>query len=227
MRPKSMWNVTVALFALAAVFAVLLVDSLAYGQAAVEPVATSAPTLGAVLLQYLLIPVLSALALILTGAAGAFAVYLKNKAAEAGTDTKARVAEVVGSKAMSLMANIVKGLWTEMREKMEAASADGELSADEKEKLKSEAIARFLAVASDALKSELFSGLGLAPSALPTFAAGLVETSVGGLKTIAAEDRARRMAAEAKQAEAKRTTTLADKTTAELLRLAAGDPASK
>lgn len=170
------------------------------------PVTESASSL---FLQTMLVPLLGALGTVITAALAFLAVYLKNKAAVESTNATAKIAEVLGAKAASIMAAIVAGLWAGMREPLIAASADGTLSAEDKKKLQEAAVAQFLASLGDAFKSQLLGGLGVSESGLATVAVGLAEKAVGELKVTAARESAVRAQAESIVAQANQTAAAA------------------
>ncbi len=177
----------------------------AMAQVAAPAVVVAEPAPSA-FLQTMLVPLLGALGAVLAAALAFLATFLKNKSAEASTSAGAKVAEVLGAKASSIMEAVVQGLWAGMREPMLEASKDGVLSEVEKAKLREAAVSKFLVSLGDAFKSQLLSGLGLSESGLATVAAGLAEKAVNELKVKTAREAAVKAQAESIVAQANRTT---------------------
>ena len=192
-KRKPFWRLASKLTAACvAAIAVLLLPALAFAQAASTPPAPTG-SLGAQLLalavQYL-VPALglflsAALTVVLTFGAG----WLRQKASQEGANTNKAQAEQVGARAIDMMTQIVRNLWAVEREPLEAASATGHLSPEDKKRLADLAVTSFKASISDALKAQLQGVLGINDAGLAHFAAGLREIAVSNVKVQAqAED---------------------------------------
>lgn len=125
--------------------------------------------------QYILIPLYGALGLALTAAIGYLTVWLRAKAAAAAAAGKSGALEAILAKVSSVIDATLRTVWVEMRAPLEEAAKDGILSADEKAKLKKEAIDRLLAALGASAKAELMGALGVGETGLSTVLSGMVE----------------------------------------------------
>lgn len=188
---------------LAAILVAMLIPSVAMAADAVAPAVDA----GTLFLQTAMTPIAGALVTVLLALGAFLTAWLRNKSAQASTTAGAKVAEQLGAKALDIMIAAVRTTYATLRENMEKSLADGSFTQAEKDKMRTETIAAFLASLGDEFKKQLLGGLGLSETGLSTtYASGLLEQALSVVKVEKAREQSIRAQAEANVATAKTTT---------------------